>query len=302
MNLSFNIKISDSNANIIILSAVVIFIAILIVTYILFMIYNKLNKNKKIKETFLNSVKNAVDCNHEDYDLCEEGKVLYNTLEDKRLAYDEWNSEYVSKRKETDGDIDENSEAYKLFVKGYGDPNPVELSSNAASSQNNSKRRQYCPKIKGDYSNCGVDCIPENIITGKDDDDDDKKQKKYFCVNKGSIISNLQEANKDYNDAKKIHNDKMAQAREKKREEVEEKELKREERRANASQSKESFINALSNTNNFSNTNTLSKQVTIEDNIRPIESKKITYLSKSNSGSKDQSNNIFSDFISIIKF
>ena len=82
------------------------------------MIYNKLNKNKKIKETFLNSVKNAVDCNHEDYDLCEEGKLLYNNLEDKRLAYDEWNSEYVSKRKETDGDIDENSEAYKLFVKG----------------------------------------------------------------------------------------------------------------------------------------------------------------------------------------
>ena len=124
----------------------------------------------------------------------------------------------------------------------------------------------------------------------------DKKQKNYFCVNKGSIISNLQEANKDYNDAKKIHNDKMAQAGEKKREEAEEKELKKEERRANASQSKESFINALSNTN------TLSKQVTIEDNIRPTESKKISYPLKSNTGSKIQLNNIFSDFISIIKF
>jgi len=298
MNLSFNIKISDSNANIIILSAVVIFIAILIVAYILFIIYNKVNKNKKVKETFLNSVKNAVDCNHADFDLCEEGKVLYNTLEDRRLAHDEWYSEYVSKRNETDGDIDENSEAYKAFAKGYGDPNPVELSSNAASSQNNSKRRQYCPKIKGDYSNCGVDCIPVSNLIGEDDkdDDDDKKLKKYFCVNKGSIISNLHEANKDYNDAKKIHNDKISQAKAEKKEKAEEKKLKTEERKANISQNKESFINA------FSNTNTLSKQVTIEDNIRPIESKKISYPLKSKPGLKTQTNNIFSDFISIIKF
>ena len=109
MNLSFNIKISDSNANIIILSAVAIFIAILIVAYILFIIYKKINKNKKVKETFLNTIKNAVDCNHEDFDLCEEGKLLYNNLEDRRLEYEEWNSEVINKREETQGNINENS-------------------------------------------------------------------------------------------------------------------------------------------------------------------------------------------------
>ena len=288
MNLSFNIKISDSNANIIILSAVAIFIAILIVAYILFIIYKKINKNKKVKETFLNTIKNAVDCNHEDFDLCEEGKLLYNNLEDRRLEYEEWNSEVINKREETQGNINENSDIYKLYIKGYGDPNPLELTKHAASSQNNNKRQLYCPKINGDYSNCGVDCYPESNLIGNDDEDDDKKQQKYFCVNKGSIIANMHEAEKNYRDAKKIHNDKIADGKK------EEKAVAK--GKADADESKESFINK------FSNTNALSKQVTIEDTIRPTESKKISYPMKSNTRSKTQLNNIFSDFISIIKF
>ena len=288
MNLSFNIKISDSNANIIILSAVAIFIAILIVAYILFIIYKKINKNKKVKKNFLNTIKNAVDCNHEDFDLCEEGKLLYNNLEDKRTLFYEWSSETKNKREEADGDINEDSEVYKLFTKGYG--TPAELSPSAATNKSNSIRRKYCYKNKyGGSTNCGVDCFPESELTGNDDDNKDSdsgKQQKYFCINKGNIIANFYDAHKEYNNAKKIHKDKIKQAEKERKADAEGK----------ADESKESFINALSNTN------TLSKQVTIEDNIRPIESKKITYLSKSNSGSKGQSNNIFSDFISIIKF
>jgi len=288
MNLSFNIKISDSNANIIILSAVAIFIAILIVAYILFIIYKKINKNKKVKETFLNTIKNAVDCNHEDFDLCEEGKLLYNNLEDKRTLFYEWSSETKNKREEADGDINEDSEVYKLFTKGYG--TPAELSPSAATNKSNSIRRKYCYKNKyGGSTNCGVDCFPESELTGNDDDNKDNdsgKQQKYFCINKGNIIANFYDAHKQYNNAKKIHNDKIKQAEKERKADAEGK----------ASQSKESFINALSNTN------TLSKQVTIEDNIRPTESKKISYPLKSNTGSKIQLNNIFSDFISIIKF
>ena len=279
MNVSFNIKISDSNANIIILSAVAIFIAILIIAYIMFMIYKKVNKNKNIKEGFdlADKIDDTLDDN------------LNESINERKKEYREWWSKFVGDATEKDisyGNYkkimkteykeipekgnntllewDEVNDIHSLYNK-YENVRCLlnDCGSNTKKydtlSNDDMKVNNFVEEGDAQMGNCFKNFHPDGPNSEYKEGDplyywcpkNDGKIEKYFDVMDSYIGKKIKEMDK----------------------EEEEEEKKQED-------NKDGFISKIKGSiiNNFSNTNTLSKKVIIEDNIRPVESKKYRNL------------------------